>query len=1094
MRNPFQRRKNQPPLPFLMLAVCLVGTFAFCAYNDGALMPPWTARIRVDHPRLFFNRETWPQVKKRALGEERAWYASTRKRVDALSGKVEPDGVLPTRDMGLEAAWSAFVYRVTGRADYLALARKCLDASLRYYDACFAERKSVNWYATSRVHAILAWDWLYNDLGEEERAGLMRRLIRAVDRVINARPRIYRENISGYNTGFYGIHNCLWFLGCTAFGTGIEPAKVNEYLLWGYRENHKLLSHRREACGDDGGGASSTLGYVLGAYPWAEQNFFYTWLSATGENIAPAWPHSAWLANYVIWQWIPSKRGPLEFGYGDTPHITNYLPDSQLYTHMANICHLYGREKPFEAQLARYVGQKLPVKKYASAWFIYPFLFTGHLTGPSTFDPAVLPSGRHFDAMGQVIMRSGTGLEDTYCLFSCGGVLRQHRHYDALNFVIYHRGFLALDSGTRHDQFTNGQHLANYYAQTVAHNCVVIHQPGEPPAPYWGGKVTGNHGGQHKQLGSVVKAFETNPDYVYVAGDATACYRHGGRRLSDGTDLPEKCVEVTRQLVFLKPNFFVILDRVQATRADYRKDWLLHTAHEPDINGKTIRADHGEGRMFCRTVLPEEVKLTAVGGAGNAFRAAGRNWPVVSKNLTADQRALMGQWRVEVTPQEARKRDVFLHVIQVGDQSLGRMATVEKILDEKRAGVRIKAGDATWQVVFNTDGVLGGHVKRTGAGRRIDAPLAGRVQRQVGILAKPYERVTLEEARRAIPKRVLPPFWVGDVAGLTERFKKVKKGKVRIIARSPGGRPVHLLAYGEPERQASDANFNSALGARNPAAYLDKQARKKPVILLIGPVHGHEVEALTGLVNLVEIMETGRDLRGKAQPVLQDLGRRCRLLIIPDGNPDGIARFAPRSLIGMTLRDLRFWGQGTWADDTLCGWPESKALHPMAGPQAGFVGCYFNDIGVNPMHDEFLAPISTEAPAILKVARAEGPDLAVSLHSHANVPALLRPAYVTLEVQEDIRSLAEKYYQLMAQRGLPHARPFEVKPDGGQRPAPFNLTSAVYHISGARTFTFECPHGMSGERACKVTCEQILDVQLTLYEAMMRYELDRKKL
>jgi hypothetical protein len=36
---------------------------------------------------------------------------------------------------------------------------------------------------------------------------------------------------------------------------------------------------------------------VFGAYPWSEQNFFYTWLSATGENIAPDWPHGAWLAN-----------------------------------------------------------------------------------------------------------------------------------------------------------------------------------------------------------------------------------------------------------------------------------------------------------------------------------------------------------------------------------------------------------------------------------------------------------------------------------------------------------------------------------------------------------------------------------------------------------------------------------------------------------------------------------------------------------------------------------------------------------------------------------------------------------------------------
>ena len=104
----------------------------------------------------------------------------------------------------------------------------------------------------------------------------------------------------------------------------------------------------------DGGGASATLGYVFGAYPWAEQNFFYTWLSSTGEDVAPRWPHSAWLANYAIWNWIAAKPAPLEFGFGDTPHTTNELPIGQMYTHLANVRHLYGRSIPEAAALARH--------------------------------------------------------------------------------------------------------------------------------------------------------------------------------------------------------------------------------------------------------------------------------------------------------------------------------------------------------------------------------------------------------------------------------------------------------------------------------------------------------------------------------------------------------------------------------------------------------------------------------------------------------------------------------------------------------------------------------------------------------------------
>jgi hypothetical protein len=1056
-----------------------------------AALPDWTSKVRPDHPRLFFNADTWPAVRQRALGAEREWYSNIKRRVDRLLTE-RADQTKP-RELGPQAAWAAFVFRVTEDPKYLELAKKCLQTSLDFYEACFEQKKSVNWYSTSRVHATLAWDWLYNDLTEAERRTTMSRLVRVIDNVLKARPRIYRENISGYTTGFYGVQNCLWFIGCTAFGTGIEPERVNEWLVWGHDENMKMLEYRKKACGDDGGGASPTLGYVFGAYPWAEQNFFYTWLSSTGENIAPDYPHGAMLANYIIWNWIAADPTPLEFGYGDTPHTSNRLPIGQLYTHMANIRHLYGQASPKAAALARHIQRLLPRQSYSRTWFIYPFLLTQMDSSSEPFAPENLPLARHFENMGQIFMRSGTGKSDTYCLFSCGGTLTQHRHYDALNFVIYHRGFLALDSGTRYKEFDNGQHLANYFAQTVAHNCVVIHQPGEPPARYWGGTVTGNHGEQHKQLGSVVRAFETNKDYVYVAGDATACYQHGPVKREGQPDLPEKCDQVTRQLVFLPPNHFVIFDRVDTTDASYRKDWLIHTAYEPTILNKTIRVDHGEGRMFFRTLLPNDAVLTPVGGPGKDFWAAGQNWDIVSDGLKPKNLAMMGQWRVEVTPGAPRKRDVFLHVIQVGDQKLDAMDEVTLLQDEGTCGVRLTTGNQKWEVTFNSTGRLGGHIRRLGSTGNISTALATTVQRQVGIQARPFGSMTYEQAKSRIPKRELPGFWVGDLERLKQCLSNLKKAQVKTIATSPGGRLVQLVAFGKHEPARHRANFNSAIGGRDASAYMDKASRQKPVVLFVGPVHGAEVEALTGLANFIHVMDTGRDLAGRDQSELRALGEQCRLLIIPAGNPDGIARFKPKSLLKMTEDDLRFWGQGTWSDDTFCGWPQSKRQHPMVGSNVGFLGCYFDDAGVNPMHDEFFAPMGPEAPAILKVARDEGPDLAVSLHSHENAPAVLRPAYVTTEIQEEVRSLAERCYALLDQRGLPHARPFSVASEGGKHPAPFNLVSALYHTSGATSFTFECPHGLVGKNACQVDANQILDIQLTLYEAMLRHVIEEKK-
>jgi heparin/heparan-sulfate lyase len=669
-------------------------------------LPDWTGKIRSDHPRLFFNADTWPAVRDRALHEENDWYESIKGRVDRLANDLANVERPAARELGPEAAWAAFVFLMTEDSRYLDLAKKCLDASLRFYDDCFEQKKSVNWYSTSRVHTVMAWDWLYNHMTEAERQDTMSRLVTAIDRVLKARPTIYRENMSGYNTGFYGVRNCQWFIGCTAYGTGIETERVNEWLAWGRAENLKMLEHRRKACGKYGGGASPTLGYIFGAYPWAEQNYFYTWLSSTGENIAPDWPHSAWLARYVIWNWIEAEPVPLEFGYGDTPHTTNRLPIGQLYTHMANIRHLYSELLPEAAALARHVQERLPNRTYSRTWFIYPFLLTNLKKSPPAANEQDLPSAFHFESMGQVFMRSGDRPDNTYCLFTCGGILRQHRHFDALNFVIYHRGHLALDSGTRYLEFDNGQHLANYFAQTVAHNCVVIHQPGEPPANYWGGRVEGNHGGQHKQLGSVLTAFEVTDDYVYVAGDATACYQHGVVKREGAPNLGEKCTLVTRQLVFLKPNQFVVFDRVTTTAPSYRKDWLLHTAHEPVVTDRTFRADQEEGRMFCRTLLPTDATIRKVGGPGQEFLAAGKNWKLVDRGLKPENKAMMGQWRVEVSPGTARQEDFFLHVIQVGDRQLEQMDEAELIEEGTWRGVRLARGGRTVAVTFATTGDL----------------------------------------------------------------------------------------------------------------------------------------------------------------------------------------------------------------------------------------------------------------------------------------------------------------------------------------------------------------------------------------------------
>ena len=93
--------------------------------------------------------------------------------------------------------------------------------------------------------------------------------------------------------------------------------------------------------------------------------------------------------------------------------------------------------------------------------------------------------------------------------------------------------------------------------------------------------------------------------------------------------------------------------------------------------------------------------------------------------------------RVEGSPCAARAEDHFLHVLQVGDQQLSAMDPVEVIREGDAVGARVRVGETTWEVLFNTKGDLGGRIRCRGGNATIDQALAQTVTPQVGILALP---------------------------------------------------------------------------------------------------------------------------------------------------------------------------------------------------------------------------------------------------------------------------------------------------------------------------------------------------------------------
>jgi hypothetical protein len=337
----------------------------------------------------------------------------------------------------------------------------------------------------------------------------------------------------------------------------------------------------------------------------------------------------------------------------------------------------------------------------------------------------------------------------------------------------------------------------------------------------------------------------------------------------------------------------------------------------------------------------------------------------------------------------------------------------------------------------------------------------------------------------------LPAYWKSGLDTTETLARTAVKTEAVEIARSAGGRPVWAFCYGERQDVVSRANYNSACGAGDFGSYVAKEG-KKPVVMIVGGIHASETEGIMSLHNLISLLESGFDLAGQPYPSLADAAEGVRLVIVPIANPDGRARMTPDAVFGMTRAELEYWAQGTWKDGSLCKWPDCKKVHPITG-HVDFLGSYFNDDGINLMHDQFFKPWARETQALMDLAIGEFADFILLLHGGSNSQnMLLNTCYVPVEHNEILKSLAEICHA-KSEPALGVKFQIPVVPDkpptGKDKGAPpsFNLTSALHHATGAVAGLFESNEHIIDMEGQKFTHEQIYRSHFILFEESMRY-------
>jgi hypothetical protein len=387
------------------------------------------------------------------------------------------------------------------------------------------------------------------------------------------------------------------------------------------------------------------------------------------------------------------------------------------------------------------VQLKLPLTRYF-----------GRLNGQL---PPGTPEGvRHPVGAGIVVMRSSwTDPNGTLAVFKSRSWQFTHDHPDSGSFIIIKKGYLAIDSG----RYQNGDwkpEEMNYDYRTVAHNTMLVFDPKERFDPKG---VYANDGGQRvrdayrnwpedyavgnrKDVGGLVRIESLPGKYDYMLGDHTRAYQ--STQFTNYGNRPKVSL-AQRAFVYLRSgdgerDFFVVLDRVTATDPAFEKRWLLHTIEQPRIDGaysaggvdgkggmnpaggtpgsistdsSLVTVDENKGRLFCRTLLPRPHKTVIRGGpnargqhaVADSFEyldGTGRQWPLNQKFMSTTYIRECGNYRAEIIPQEARKDDVFLHVLHPAGQPQMPPTELVESSDGQVIGVCVDG----WCVLFARSG------------------------------------------------------------------------------------------------------------------------------------------------------------------------------------------------------------------------------------------------------------------------------------------------------------------------------------------------------------------------------------------------------
>ncbi len=247
---------------------------------------------------------------------------------------------------------------------------------------------------------------------------------------------------------------------------------------------------------------------------------------------------------------------------------------------------------PDDRAYANYVLQKYPGRPEVDS----VDLLYRNPDAPAAFW-SKLPLQNLADGTGLLTARSDWGATPTWVAMQLGNLLMaDHQSHTPGQLQIRRGGDDLLINGN-----APGSHQGHPSTKSTFGNLVMIDDGGDGVQNYrWG------MGGWYGTPGVRWLVCEHSQDHVYAAGDYRAAY---SLNTQPGGGGPAR--ELTRQVLYRRPSFVFVHDRVQTTKAEYAKQQRWHFLRAPELSRNSFRAVAGTSQLFGSTFGSVPILTTA---------------------------------------------------------------------------------------------------------------------------------------------------------------------------------------------------------------------------------------------------------------------------------------------------------------------------------------------------------------------------------------------------------------------------------------------------------------------------------------------------